>query len=358
MRLSFRVAARMEIIMSDYIAEKKREDAMRIFEALSHVDEELLARCEETVEGTSVRKRPIWYYGSAVAACLCMVICGAVLLNGRAFLSRNKTSGADCAVSMDSMKQEMAMDSGVAEPREEAAGSAAYSSETTGMQEEMPETATENGTIETKNGVTAVEGISEGMQEAQKENAIEEYTDAISGQQSGTAVTESCLSYNGEKITLQEARGVELLGEYIPDNLPAGYALESAYREKNSDTGQTESLSLCWSRGMDSIFWTISMADVAHITTVDSSKPETYDVHFYEIPYADTVPEEYRESFDNPLFREADFSLDMVKARMKVISDSGDTNTPRGDFSVLYDNGILVRFNGRGDAESIYNMFP
>lgn len=342
--------------MSKKLTNQKRDDAMRIFEALSHVDEELLARCEEPIEKTFVRKRSIWYYGSAVAACLCLFICGAALVNGRVFL--NKSSGADCAVSLDSMKQEMAVDAGGAEPREEAQ-SAAYVSDTAGTQEDMQETAAgENEAVVTESRIEASDGTAKNSQESQKENTIGEYKDAISGQQSGNAVTESCLPYEGEEITLQEARSVAVFGEYVPDYVPSGYVLESVYREKNGESGDTESISLCWTHGMDSIFWTISMADAASISVVDISKPETYDVHLYEIPYADTVPQEYRQSFDNPVFAEADFSLDLVKSRMKVVSDVGDTDTPRGDFSVLYENGVLVRFNGRGDAESIYQMFP
>lgn len=318
--------------MRENLTEKNREDAMRIFEALSHVDEELLARCEEPVEKNFVRKRSIWYYGSAVAACLCLFICGAALVNGRVFL--NKSSGADGAVSLDSVKEEMAVDAGGAEPREEAQ-SAAYVSDAVGTQGDMQEAAAgENEAMVTESGIAASDGTAKNSQESQKENT------------------------DGEKITLQEARSVAVFGEYVPDCLPSGYVLESVYREKNGETGGTESISLCWAHGMDSIFWTISMADAASISVVDISRPETYDVHLYEIPYADTVPQEYRRSFDNPVFAEADFSLELVKSRMKVVADVGDTDTPRGDFSVLYENGVLVRFSGRGDAESIYQMFP
>lgn len=318
--------------MRENLTEKNREDAMRIFEALSHVDEELLARCEEPVEKNFVRKRSIWYYGSAVAACLCLFICGAALVNGRVFL--NKSSGADGAVSLDSVKEEMAVDAGGAEPREEAQ-SAAYVSDAVGTQGDMQEAAAgENEAMVTESGIAASDGTAKNSQESQKENT------------------------DGEKITLQEARSVAVFGEYVPDCLPSGYVLESVYREKNGETGDTESIRLCWTHGMDSIFWTISMADAASNSVVDISRPETYDVHLYEIPYADTVPQEYRQVFDNPVFAEADFSLELVKSRMKVISDVGDTDTPRGDFSVLYENGVLVRFNGRGDAESIYQMFP
>jgi hypothetical protein len=90
---------------------------------------------------------------------------------------------------------------------------------------------------------------------------------------------------------------------------------------------------------------------------VDIAKEETYNVHLYEIPYASSVPDEIRLMFNSPIFREEDMSLEVVRARMKSVSDAGDTDTPRGDFSVLYDEGILVAFDGRGSAEEIWNMY-
>ena len=42
---------------------------------------------------------------------------------------------------------------------------------------------------------------------------------------------------------------------------------------------------------------------------------------------------------------------------MKSYDDQGDTDTPRGNFSVLYEGGVLIRFSGRGTAEEIWEMF-
>ena len=42
---------------------------------------------------------------------------------------------------------------------------------------------------------------------------------------------------------------------------------------------------------------------------------------------------------------------------MKAYEDSGDTATPRGNFKVLYPDGVLVSFNGRGTAQEIWDMF-
>ena len=52
-----------------------------------------------------------------------------------------------------------------------------------------------------------------------------------------------------------------------------------------------------------------------------------------------------------------DFNLEIVKSRMKSYDDQGDTDTPRGNFSVLYEGGVLIRFSGRGTAEEIWEMF-
>ncbi len=49
--------------------------------------------------------------------------------------------------------------------------------------------------------------------------------------------------------------------------------------------------------------------------------------------------------------------MEIVESRMKAYEDSGDTATPRGNFKVLYPDGVLVSFNGRGTAQEIWDMF-
>ncbi len=171
---------------------------------------------------------------------------------------------------------------------------------------------------------------------------------------------------NRPKITMQEARAMERIGGYVPDKVPAGYTLESA--RGSAPANSYPEMSLYWSRGMDYISLHITeyyaaasmpkeISDRFQKRMVDPAKPETYDVTLYEIPYAETVPMEYYEVFHTPVFRESDFSLELVKARMKSVPDAGDTDTPRGNFAVLYDSGILVEFSGCGSAEDIWEMF-
>ena len=91
--------------------------------------------------------------------------------------------------------------------------------------------------------------------------------------------------------------------------------------------------------------------------SVDIEKTETYNEYLYEIPHAETVPEDYRGVFHNPVCAWEDFSLEFVQKRMIAREDAGDTETPRGNFSVLYPDGVLVHFNGRGTAVEIWEMF-
>ena len=152
---------------------------------------------------------------------------------------------------------------------------------------------------------------------------------------------------------LAQAREDAVLGAYVPTALPAGYAFEEGHRVTES---QEPNMTLCWIRGMDSI--TLHLERTANPpATVDVEETESYDQRLYEVPYGETVPEEYRQTFDNPVFAVEDFNLEIVKSRMKSYDDQGDTDTPRGNFSVLYEGGVLIRFNGRGTAEEIWEMF-
>ena len=165
--------------------------------------------------------------------------------------------------------------------------------------------------------------------------------------------SDGCPAVNLKKLTEDEARNQDELGEYLPDRIPRGYAFESA--SCNLDR-QEANLTVTWSRGMDSIMWTVVEAE-ALPETVDIDAAVTYDQRLYEIPYAETVPQEYQQSVDNPTFAWEDFTLEAVRSRMIVHADRGDTDTPRGRFAVLFPNNIVVTFNGRGTAEEIWEMF-
>ena len=161
-----------------------------------------------------------------------------------------------------------------------------------------------------------------------------------------------------QKLTEAQARESGL-GDYVPEVLPAGYVFDEASLQTEAEDSQSPSdLRLTWSRGMDYITLHITRHEMQEISVVDVNAPETYDQRLYEIPLGDSVPREYWESVQNPVFAAEDLSLEVIETRMvSMAGDSGDTDTPRGNFAVLYSGGVLVEFSGRGTAEEIWNMF-
>ena len=331
------------------------ERAMRLMEALSDVDQALLERCAGTGRGVH-----FWHGARAVAAVLCLAVVGAASWGGYQ-LSRTRMGGADSSGGAAApYMEEIREDEEEAVPRDEVNCDTA------------PEAAGAEDAVEAGQGgeqirQTEADKFMDGQyadggeMPPGQEAAIEEGKRDGSGT-GGDAVKENgspedtagCpLPPQSQKLTLAQAREDAALGAYVPTALPAGYAFEEAHRV----TEATEAnLSLRWSRGMASIMLHLEKTGTPP-ATVDVEKPETYDERLYEVPYGETVPKEYRQTFDNPVFAAEDFSLEIVESRMKSYDDRGDTDTPRGNFSVLYGDGVLISFNGRGTAEEIWEMF-
>ncbi len=313
---------------------EKLSGAMRIFEALASVDEELLERSEG--KGKII---PFGKYAKLIGAAACFLVLGVTVAVGSSMFTVKENS-SDCAVQEEQIAPE----------------EADCAAEITVEEESMLE-----------------EGIvDEGM-----ETDMEEVTQSLSGQTQEELKDEIKENTNVENDTvwdvgslesadrdmdLEELRMVDKLGAYIPTDIPEAYVFESG-TQSAEESGEND-ISLLWMHGMDTIRITIREYGMDaqneaenENRIVDVAEVETYNVHLYEIPYCDSVPDEYYMVFYYPIFREVDFSLEVVKARMKSVGDQGDTDTPRGNFAVLYDSGILIEFSGDGDAESIWEMF-
>ncbi len=329
---------------------ERQEGAWRLFEALSGVDEELLARSQEKggarpwLSPKRVRTLSVC---AGFAACALVMLC----LN-EVLLSPRYQSGDSAAPQLlEEAPMEMSDVTGGWEtggaysgavPRTEVSGEGAVvGAEDGGAAKDAPEYAG-NGTGDN--------GQEQQLQNREDLDAQRPVTN--------TQPTESVSGQNGvRELTLEEAGALEGVGAYIPTKLPGGYQWESALYQEEEGGG---TLSLRWMKGMDYISLFIKIPDAAELSGLqitDVAKPETYDVRLYEIPYGETVPQEYWQQFDNPVFREEDFGQEVVEARMETVQDAGDTGTPRGNFAVLYDSGVLVRFIGRGNAGDIWEMF-
>lgn len=315
--------------------------AMRLMEALSGADEELLERSGQ--EGkTAGYRRPLWHRTRALAAALCLALVGAVSWGGYQLVNMRMGSasggkGAQEAVPQDARE---AAEEQIMMDLDEGAGDGMAAGGIADQTNEMPEG------MEKEEAGLGDSGETDGMRQ---ESALEENR----SMDADTPDMESCPLNPAMELTEAQARADADLGSYIPASIPEGYAFESASCMPEKAEAN---LSICWTRGMDSIFLHLEKpAELPETVAVD--RKEMYDEHLYEVPYAETVPEEYRESFDNPVFAEEDLSLEVIQSRMKSYDDAGDTDTPRGDFSVLYQDGVLARFTGRGTAEEIWEMF-
>lgn len=307
--------------------DEKKEIALKIMETLSEVDEELLVRSEQEKKMYSVRK---WNrFGKLAAACLCAIVVGTAGYGARNLQNGNNATGSPRRI------------------------------------ESMPESASEDGIDRQEAGAEAMQGdmgiASEAMgaagdgdgAAAKNPASVKETEEPIQNAASAEVQNdiENCqLPQSSREVTQEEAYAAEPCGGYLPLSLPEGYIYENGIL--NEESGM---LFVTWTKGMDYISLTVSREESSVLLT-DISRPELYDVNLYEIPYGDTVPREYLQTFNDPVFWQEDLTLELVQMRMKTVADSGDTDTPRGNFSILCEGGMLVRFNGCGTPQSIYDM--
>ena len=154
--------------------------------------------------------------------------------------------------------------------------------------------------------------------------------------------------WEGETFaSLDEARQEEDFAPYLPAAEPEGYG-------DFSGTRSGDTLSVLWSRGYDNIQVSVHLEGSRSYHLADPARPETYDLRLYEIPWCDSVPEQYLSYFlSTPLFRAEDMSLDIVEARMMP----HDTGGQRCDFSILHENGVVVTYHCGGmTAQQIWAM--
>ena len=162
---------------------------------------------------------------------------------------------------------------------------------------------------------------------------------------------------SAEFSSLEEARREADFAPYLPREDFSGYGEFTGrltYQEGNEHT-----LFLRWSWGYDDVTIRVELpeGDTVWGNVVDVGAPETYDLRLYPVPWADSVPEAYRETVDNPVFRAEDMSRAVVEARAYTPSEQGDTNSLRIRFAVLHPDGTLVDYSCEGlSVEQVWDM--
>ena len=159
-----------------------------------------------------------------------------------------------------------------------------------------------------------------------------------------------------KELTFGEAKNDPEFGKYFPSEVPDGFTKESFNRTNHPNIG--DFLSGLWYKELNELRWQIrylTKNDERRI--VAPSETEKFDLSLYPIPRADSVPDNLRETVDNPIFRIEELTLELVKARAYSVEDAGDVNGPRMHFSVLYDEKYLVEVSAKGvSPEWVYEQ--
>lgn len=111
-----------------------------------------------------------------------------------------------------------------------------------------------------------------------------------------------------------------------------------------------------WSRGYDTVEVEVNFLEgigTARYEPVDIRVPESYDTRLYEIPWCDSVPDEYQLDFYSVTFRAEDMSPEAVAARA-VPHDTGGSSF---HFNVLHPNGVVVSYSCDGmTAQEVWEL--
>ncbi len=303
---------------------EENEKAYRLFEALSGVDADLLERSEKS-EGKKVI--PFSRFVYVAAACICLLAVGATILLQPKQRANESTAEHASLADFAMLEKNAVAEDGMAENNAVRHESIAIEAPSADAVFDFADEAEEDTT----------EGIA--LEESGKTS------DKIMPKEELVSVSKDRL--NGRSIeTLEQVQ--EELAPYLL-LVPSGYGFEGAYESDGVTT-------VVWSMGMQDIWWSVEKVNPEDINCVDVSATERYDVHRYEIPYAETVPVELWEDFRNPIFAAGDLDITVLERRIKAAQDAGDEGKLRGDFSILFPDGTLARYNGCGSAKQVWSM--
>lgn len=143
--------------------------------------------------------------------------------------------------------------------------------------------------------------------------------------------------------TLAQARQETDFAPYLPQSAPISDYGEF-YGRLSFQDGVQNMLFVRWSRGYDDVEVCVYQDGYYPYHLVDPDEPEAYDLRLYSIPWCDSVPEEYRETVNDPAFRAEDMSLTIVEARGREHDTGGMTYS----FDVLHPDGTLVSYHCDG----------
>lgn len=288
---------------------KKSEKAMKLMQALSGVDEELLERSEERKTGHKI-VRFMNRYGKGCAACLCLIVAGAAFFSMRGVKTDNTTE------SIMEMAPGLQANMTAGGTEDGAAGEAAELECEETAKDELAETM--NSDMDAGEAPAWLD-IEELVQQA-KHSAEQDETEKYSGAQNngaletekaeGTAGVESTTEDIQQNAT-EELRQSRKVAPLVPDSY-------SYIEETLSENGESRTVE--WSDGEHGLWLRFTQTEL------------TTDVCFDAEPPVYTVEEDWRE----------------------LITEKEDGERQR--LALLYEDGLLVEYSGYLTREELIDL--
>lgn len=289
---------------------KESEKAMKLMQALSGVDEELLERSEERKTGYKI-VRFMNRYGKGCAACLCLIVAGAAFFSMRGVKTDNTTE------SIMEMAPGLQANMTAGGTEDGAAGEAAELECAETAKDELAETM--NSDMDAGEAPAWLD-IEELVQQA-KHSAEQDETEKYSGAQNngaletekaeGTAGVESTTEDIQQNAT-EELRQSRKVAPLVPDSY-------SYIEETLSENGESRTVE--WSDGEHGLWLRFTQTEL------------TTDVCFDAEPPVYTVEEDWRE----------------------LITEKEDGERQR--LALLYEDGMLVEYSGYLTSEELIALF-
>lgn len=289
---------------------KESEKAMKLMQALSGVEEELLERSEERKTGYKI-VRFMNRYGKGCAACLCLIVAGAAFFSMRGVKTDNTTE------SIMEMAPGLQANMTAGGTEDGAAGEAAELECAETAKDELAETM--NSDMDAGEAPAWLD-IEELVQQA-KHSAEQDETEKYSGAQNngaletekaeGTAGVESTTEDIQQNAT-EELRQSRKVAPLVPDSY-------SYIEETLSENGESRTVE--WSDGEHGLWLRFTQTEL------------TTDVCFDAEPPVYTVEEDWRE----------------------LITEKEDGERQR--LALLYEDGMLVEYSGYLTSEELIALF-
>lgn len=294
------------------------DQAMKLFEALSSVDEELLERCEQRVQ----RKGTAFYrlsrkYGRAIAACFCLIAVGAAAWSGYRFVTGSYGSDASgsngATAELSDMEQSFltaedgdksgsggaVSDSGIMTGSDmalsdgEAGGGENFGSEDNGIRPDAASPEEAWPAVQQEAMQSTQEADKSGCMSSAGDGPASSAESNLSGMGSTAEKMEEMLNKESgltdsrEVILWEEAISLSPFADHIPTVLPAGYEPLSARRSASPDSWNN--MIYKWSEGEHILSLNMTLGEVK--TREDIERADGINEYLAEDFRKELIPE-------------------------------------------------------------------